>query len=94
VGIADRCFTAIDDLLRETLDLIAVCPCEAGCPACIHSPTCGSRNEPLDKRGAVLALQALLQPAPPPAGQLPPQPPLTAAPTAEDLPEAVGAANA
>jgi DEAD/DEAH box helicase domain-containing protein len=91
VGIADRCFNAIDDLLRETLDLIAACPCESGCPACIHSPTCGSRNEPLDKRGAVLALQALLQPAPPPAGERPPQP--DPAGREEELPEVAAASG-
>ena len=60
VGIAGRCFDAMEDLLRATQATIAGCPCEAGCPACIHSPTCGSRNEPLDKAGAIAALRMVL----------------------------------
>ncbi|MBI3910178.1 MAG: DEAD/DEAH box helicase [Armatimonadetes bacterium] len=60
VGIADRCYREIEALLARTREAIEGCECEAGCPGCIHSPTCGSMNEPLDKAGAVWLLQRLL----------------------------------
>ena len=41
------------------LSLTAACPCEDGCPSCIHSPKCGSGNKPLDKE-ATLKIAALL----------------------------------
>jgi len=60
VGIARRGFAALDELLRHVLDLVRRCPCEAGCPSCIHSPKCGNGNRPLDKAGAAAVLAALL----------------------------------
>ncbi|MBI4765525.1 MAG: DEAD/DEAH box helicase [Deltaproteobacteria bacterium] len=51
---------AIEDLLQKTLRLISECPCEEGCPSCIHSPQCGSGNKPLDKQGAHYLIQLLL----------------------------------
>ncbi len=60
VGVTEKGFELLDGLLARTLDAIASCPCEAGCPSCIQSPKCGNLNEPLDKRAAVLVLQHLL----------------------------------
>ena len=59
VGLAQRGFDIILELLSQTLDLIKGCPCEQGCPSCIYSPRCGSGNKPLDKRGAIMVLEAL-----------------------------------
>jgi len=59
VGLAQRGFDIILKLLGQTLDLIKRCPCEEGCPSCIYSPKCGSGNKPLDKRGAIMILEAL-----------------------------------
>ncbi len=59
VGLAQRGFDIILDLLGQTLELIKSCPCEQGCPSCIYSPKCGSGNKPLDKNAAVLILKAL-----------------------------------
>ena len=61
VGLARRGFQAIDALWRSTLEVVSMCPCEAGCPACIQSPNCGNNNEPLDKAAAQLILTKLLE---------------------------------
>lgn len=60
VGLAQRGFDIILELLQKTLALIKDCPCDDGCPSCIHSPKCGSGNKPLDKRAAVMILEFLL----------------------------------
>ncbi len=60
IGLAERCYRVLDDLLRHTLTLVRECPCELGCPSCIHSPKCGSGNKPLDKAAAILTLEGLL----------------------------------
>jgi DEAD/DEAH box helicase domain-containing protein len=60
VGLAERCYRVLEELMAHTLQLLQECPCEAGCPSCIHSPKCGSGNKPLDKAAASLTLQGLL----------------------------------
>jgi DEAD/DEAH box helicase domain-containing protein len=60
VGLAARGFGMLEALLKKTADLIASCPCEEGCPSCIHSPKCGSGNKPLDKTAAILLVRTLL----------------------------------
>lgn len=61
VGIAERGFEELPALWRAAYEVITACPCEAGCPSCIHSPKCGNNNEPLDKAAARLILGMLLQ---------------------------------
>jgi DEAD/DEAH box helicase domain-containing protein len=61
VGIAEKGFDLLGDLWRTTYDAVRDCPCEDGCPSCIQSPKCGSKNEPLDKRAAQLILSELLK---------------------------------
>jgi DEAD/DEAH box helicase domain-containing protein len=63
-GFAERGFGAAADWLRAARDAITSCPCEAGCPACVQSPTCGSGNAGLSKYGAAELLDALLREAP------------------------------
>ncbi|MBU0515608.1 MAG: DEAD/DEAH box helicase [Proteobacteria bacterium] len=60
VGLSERGFEIIEDLLQKTLALVRDCGCEIGCPSCIHSPKCGSGNKPLDKAGAMALLEGLL----------------------------------
>jgi len=60
VGLAQRGFDAVLELLEKTWEVIKECPCEEGCPSCIHSPKCGSGNKPLDKGAARLILEGLL----------------------------------
>ena len=64
-GFADRGFEASLQWWQATRDHIDSCACTSGCPSCVQSPKCGNGNEPLDKRGAVLLLDALLAGAPP-----------------------------
>jgi DEAD/DEAH box helicase domain-containing protein len=61
-GVAELGFEAADRHLQATLDIIASCPCETGCPSCVQSPKCGNGNEPLDKAAAAALLEALLAP--------------------------------
>lgn len=60
VGLARRGFEVISNLLEKTLNHIKGCECEEGCPSCIHSPKCGSGNNPLDKKSAVTILEFLI----------------------------------
>ncbi len=60
IGLAARGYEMILPLLEKTKDLIASCSCPDGCPACIHSPKCGSGNKPLDKEAALAILKYLL----------------------------------
>ncbi len=60
VGITEKGFALLDDLMAATLRVIETCPCDAGCPSCIQSPKCGNLNDPLDKNAARLLLRRLL----------------------------------
>jgi DEAD/DEAH box helicase domain-containing protein len=60
VGLVASLFERVEGLLESTLELIRDCPCEEGCPACVHSPRCGAGNRPLDKAGARQVLELLL----------------------------------
>ena len=60
VGVSEHGYEVIEDLWQATLEVISQCPCESGCPSCIHSPKCGSNNQPLDKHVARLILASLL----------------------------------
>ncbi|MCX6639855.1 MAG: DEAD/DEAH box helicase [bacterium] len=61
LGITHRAYDKLLRMLERTLSLVRECPCEDGCPSCVHSPRCGAGNRPLDKKGAILVLQKLLE---------------------------------
>jgi DEAD/DEAH box helicase domain-containing protein len=60
VALAKTGYEGVDGLLETTREMLAGCPCEAGCPACVQSPHCGNANDPLDKRLAKRLLDGLL----------------------------------
>jgi DEAD/DEAH box helicase domain-containing protein len=59
VGLAEKGFELLHQLLDMTLHLVVSCDCELGCPSCIHFPTCGAGNVPLDKAGCIHLLNLL-----------------------------------
>ena len=59
IGLAEKGFDMLDRLLELTLGLVEACGCEEGCPSCIHFPSCGAGNHPLDKAGCVHLLELL-----------------------------------
>jgi DEAD/DEAH box helicase domain-containing protein len=59
VGLARGGYESFASLLGQTREMIAACPCESGCPACIQSPHCGNANSPLSKDLAVSLIATL-----------------------------------
>jgi DEAD/DEAH box helicase domain-containing protein len=60
IGIAEWGYQRLEELWARTLEAVAACTCEAGCPSCVQSPKCGNNNQPLDKEAARRILGALL----------------------------------
>ncbi len=61
VGLSRQAFEKAEELLQKTLKVIESCPCELGCPSCVHSPKCGSGNRPIDKRAAIFVLRGIVE---------------------------------
>ncbi|MGD9082285.1 MAG: DEAD/DEAH box helicase, partial [Desulfobacterales bacterium] len=60
-GLSRYAFQRADNLLESTLGAISACPCESGCPSCVHSPKCGSGNRPIDKAAARFILEKIIR---------------------------------
>jgi DEAD/DEAH box helicase domain-containing protein len=58
-GLTRQAFQQAGSLLKHAFDVIRACPCETGCPSCVHSPKCGSGNRPIDKASALAVLDRL-----------------------------------
>lgn len=58
-GLSREAYGKFPDLFAQTRQCIQRCACDSGCPACIHSPKCGSGNSPMDKQGALRLLDLL-----------------------------------
>ena len=59
-GLTRLAFERAEEMLETTLRAVVECPCELGCPSCVHSPKCGSGNRPIDKGSAVYVLSQIL----------------------------------
>ncbi|WP_027359972.1 DEAD/DEAH box helicase [Desulforegula conservatrix] len=60
MGLSRSAFDRICELLEKVEILISKCRCETGCPACVHSPKCGSGNRPIDKLAALFLSKLIL----------------------------------
>ena len=59
-GLTEEAYHLIDKLIRQTEKNIRICPCELGCPSCVHSPKCGSGNRPIDKQASLKLLSSVI----------------------------------
>jgi DEAD/DEAH box helicase domain-containing protein len=59
-GFAERGHDTLTAWLAATRDAVASCECLTGCPSCVQSPKCGNGNDPLDKAGAIVLLNLVL----------------------------------
>ncbi len=62
VGLTEKGFSLFSELLEQTNNIVRDCPCETGCPSCVHSPKCGSGNRPIDKSSCLHILERLRRP--------------------------------
>jgi DEAD/DEAH box helicase domain-containing protein len=83
-GLSRQAYERAEDLLAYTHKAIASCPCESGCPSCVHSPKCGSGNRPIDKGAALFLLEQIRT-----ATQIPPEAPRQFQPAAMRQPNPV-----
>jgi len=60
LGLCRQAFECANRFLRTTLETIVSCGCDTGCPACVHSPKCGSGNRPIDKPAARQILEQMI----------------------------------
>ena len=59
IGLAEKAFEVLPDLIASSFRLVHDCTCEEGCPSCIYSPKCGNDNQPLDKAATTMVLGEL-----------------------------------
>ncbi|MDR3629376.1 MAG: DEAD/DEAH box helicase [Desulfocapsaceae bacterium] len=64
IGLASEAYLQFDQLLSRTAEAVRSCPCENGCPSCVHSPKCGSGNRPIDKLACIRLIDLIYQSKP------------------------------
>jgi len=63
IGLCKEAYCHAEKMMLQTIKAIKSCPCETGCPSCVHSPKCGSGNRPIDKLSALFILEKLVDPS-------------------------------
>ena len=53
VGLSNRLYEVLDQVILAAGEKVAACPCVDGCPACIHSSSCFLENDMLDKAAVI-----------------------------------------
>mmetsp|Transcript_26953 Transcript_26953/g.65461 ORF Transcript_26953/g.65461 Transcript_26953/m.65461 type:complete len:601 (+) Transcript_26953:76-1878(+) len=64
IGVVSQVLKTVKDartFFRMARDHVDNCPCEKGCPACIHHPRCLDHNANLDKRSAAGLLDIMVR---------------------------------
>lgn len=59
-GLSAEAYTKADKLIAAALEIVGGCECDNGCPACVHSPKCGSGNRPIDKNCCLKLIEAVV----------------------------------
>jgi len=59
-GLTAEAYTKADKLIAAALEIVSGCQCDNGCPACVHSPKCGSGNRPIDKNCCLKLIEAVV----------------------------------
>ena len=57
MGFAAAAFEHVEQIIERAGDAVDACPCESGCPACVHSGRCLRGNDEVSKAGAQLLLR-------------------------------------
>lgn len=60
-GLSYEAFSKAEKLFTTSKEIIGQCDCENGCPACVHSPKCGSGNRPIDKLSCISLIKGIEQ---------------------------------
>jgi DEAD/DEAH box helicase domain-containing protein len=57
IGLAEKAYHVLEQLLASALSLLRGCPCSDGCPSCMQIPGCPRGNNGLDKVGGAALLE-------------------------------------
>lgn len=61
IGLTEKAYTLIKEIMSMGYELVRDCKCEEGCPACVYSPKCGNENKPMDKEATILIAEGILE---------------------------------
>ncbi len=59
-GISAAAYSRLEDILKAAVSLCMDCPCDDGCPSCVHDLSCTQYNYVIDKAAGVLLLEDAL----------------------------------
>lgn len=59
-GLNKEAFFLAEEMIMTAIAIVKNCECETGCPACVHSPKCGSGNRPIDKMACLTMMEAVV----------------------------------